>query len=390
MSIINRQSISVGVVAAMLIACGPPDVPVAPAASKLSAAAAHPGNAGGNKLVKVMTQNLYLGAELGPAMQPDLSPLAFMQATTAVWQMVNRNDFGLRAQAIAAEIAAERPELVGLQEAYTWKYRDAADAPADEVVVYDYVPQLLAALAARGVVYRAVASVTLFDFEAPIIKSLDPFAIAFVHTTDHGVILAREDVATARGEGHVYQAALPLSVQGQSLSIPRGWVRVDVKHQGEWFTFVSTHLEAYHWYVRWLQAQELAAAVSAIPGRVVMLGDLNSDPAYADARQRLAYETLVGAGLGDSWSALHPDDPGYTSPYAEDLTIEAITLGERIDHVLLKGPETPLAAGVVGAQVSDRVCGTNALGEAVCLWPSDHAGVWATIRLEDSMFQALQ
>src|SRR6266508_3175101 len=256
---VNRQSAAFGLFAALLVACGTSPAPVVPAASQLSAAAIDPGNAGGNKFVTVMSQNLYLGAELAPAMQPGLSDFEFLQATTSIWQMVNRNDFGLRARGVADEIAAQRPELVGLQEAYTWKFRDAAVAPEDAVVVYDYVSQLIAQLAARGVTYRVAASVALFDFEAPIVKSLDPFQVAFIRTTDHGVILAREDVMTVRGEGHTYSTELPISVHGQALSIPRGWVNVDVKHQGEWFTFASTHLEAFHPVVRALQAQELAA-----------------------------------------------------------------------------------------------------------------------------------
>src|SRR5690349_6861393 len=131
---VKRPSAALAFFSALLVACGAPPAPAVPASSPLSAAAIDPGNAGGNKFVTVMTRNLYLGAELGPAMQPGLSPDEFLQATTKIWQMVNRNDFGLRARGVADEIAAQRPELVGLQEAYTWTFRDAAVAPADATV----------------------------------------------------------------------------------------------------------------------------------------------------------------------------------------------------------------------------------------------------------------
>jgi hypothetical protein len=73
-------------------------------------------------------------------------------------------------------------------------------------------------------------------------------------------------------------------------------------------------------------------------------------------------------------------DPGCTSPYNEDLTIAEITLSERIDYVMVHGRLTPLEAGVVGTSQSDRIPVPDE--PDVALWPSDHAGVWATIRLD--------
>src|SRR5512141_112320 len=69
--------------------------------------------------VPVLTRNLYLGADLTPVIQAT-DGAQFLAATTAVWAMVQRNDFHVRARAIADEIAWTQPALVGLQEAYTW------------------------------------------------------------------------------------------------------------------------------------------------------------------------------------------------------------------------------------------------------------------------------
>ncbi|WP_242345861.1 endonuclease/exonuclease/phosphatase family protein [Anaeromyxobacter terrae] len=360
-------------VAAALAACGPAAAPnLSTSTDAISASAVDPGNAGGNRLTTVMSRNLYLGAELGPAIAAtNLDD--FLKATTEIWAMVQTNDFSVRAQGIADEIAAARPEVVGLQEAYTWTFRTAAQAPEDATVVYDYVPQLIDALAERGLHYRAAASVTLFDFEAPI---LTPEGLAFVGITDHGVILAREDVTAVNPSAHVFDTLLPLNVFGAPpMKLPRGWVSVDVKDQGEWYRFVSVHLEAYYAPVRVAQAMELAAALAEVPGRLIVAGDLNSDPGTEGAG------VLVGSGLADLWPALHSGEPGFTSPYHENLTFEEVTLDERIDYVLFRGDLTPIFADVVGEELGDRVGG---------LWPSDHAGVVGTFRLEEPRFLVLR
>lgn len=376
--------------AAVLAACGGSGPGGAASATPISASAVDPGNAGGNKLLTVASWNLYLGAELGPVLRAG-SQDELLQASTAAWAMVIRNDFHVRAAAVAEQIASARPDLVGLQEAYTWRY---GETPETMQVVYDYVESLLGELAARGLRYRVAARTTLTDLDAPVIRSLDPFALAYVRGTDHEIILAREDVKTANPESHVFEHLLQVSVLGQPLDVKRGWASVEVKHQGVWVRFASTHLEAYHPYYRALQAAELADALKDETRPVVLVGDLNSDPLDATAvdgvPNALAYQTLLaGAGLTDTWLAVHPDEPGFTSPFPEDLTVPEIALDERIDHVLFRGALTPRAMSVLGTDPSARACGTSLAGEAVCLWPSDHAGLAATLRLEDPRFLVL-
>jgi len=68
--------------------------------------------------ITVMSQNLYIGADLVPAMtalqQGDRTGAAI--AVAEIWDGVHKRDFGSRAQTFAAEIATEQPALVGLQE----------------------------------------------------------------------------------------------------------------------------------------------------------------------------------------------------------------------------------------------------------------------------------
>src|SRR4051794_283415 len=63
----------------------------------------------------VMTQNLYLGSSLAPALTAT-SPAAFVAAVAQIYTTVQYTDFPARAEAIADEIEANKPDLVGLQE----------------------------------------------------------------------------------------------------------------------------------------------------------------------------------------------------------------------------------------------------------------------------------
>jgi endonuclease/exonuclease/phosphatase family metal-dependent hydrolase len=347
----------------LLAACGAQE-PLATSATAIRAAA--PALAGGNKVVGVMSRNLYLGAELGPVIQAQGLP-QFLGATTAVWAMVERNDFHLRAQAVANEIAAARPALVGLQEAYTWWKQG--------VVQFDYVPELVGALAERGVGYRPVISVPLFTFDAPILTG------ETVRMQDHLVILAREDVTTANPEGAPYPdpVLLPLTVLGTPLLVQRGWATVDVKYRGEWIRFATTHLEAYDPRPRVAQAQVLVmqlAGVAAKHGPLpeILVGDLNSHPGEEGEA------ILAAAGFEDAWPVVHPDDPGLSCCWLEDLTIgspPAPPFYERIDYVLTRGLFEPRTAAVTGSDPASRVGG---------LWPSDHGGLEATLRIGDPRF----
>src|SRR5688500_11275833 len=135
-----------------------------------------------------MVRNVYLGADLTPlAAAPDRD--TFERNAAARYQTVLNNDFRTRAKALAAEIRASKPDLVGVQEAAVWRrgadgVKDGAQTPATQVV-YDSTKLLLKELAARGVRYRLVAGRDWFDFEAPTALGFD------VRLTQRDVILVR-------------------------------------------------------------------------------------------------------------------------------------------------------------------------------------------------------
>ena len=78
----------------------------------------------GEAKVKVMTRNLFLGADLGPG----IDAKNFDELKDAAGQILNQvdeNKFQVRAKGLATEILRKKPDLVGLQEAALWR-----DAPA--------------------------------------------------------------------------------------------------------------------------------------------------------------------------------------------------------------------------------------------------------------------
>ncbi|HET9552704.1 MAG TPA: endonuclease/exonuclease/phosphatase family protein [Anaeromyxobacteraceae bacterium] len=346
--------------------------------------------AGGKKLVTVMTRNLYLGADINKVMNPPAIPgvpgeVALAVTADALWETVQANDFPSRARALAAEIAAIRPDLVALQEASLYRLGPGLACqghlvPPEEVAL-DYLAILTAELAARGTPYRVAAQVENFDGTLCALK-LDPATgqpvrALDVRLTDRDVVLVRGDlpVRDARAANYVARATFSVpGVTGLDITIPRGWASAEVKVRGEWLRFVGTHLEEEVGplgIVQMAQAEELAALLAHEPLPVILAGDFNAFPGGPTTSHAL----LRAAGFHDAWELLRSEDPGPTCCFAEDLRSGA--LETRIDLVWLRGGLLPWSIARTGA---------TALTPAG-LHPSDHAGVAARALLLDPRFE---
>ena len=342
-------------------------IAVAAAFAAPAAQAEQPHPFAGDRQVTVMTRNLFLGTDLNPIFQAPSLPALF-GAVGAGWAQVQANDFPARAQAIAGEIASAKPDLVGLQEAMLYRPEVPPDGAATptQTVAYDFVNLLEDALAQRGLAYEAVSVFTGTDAELPagLPPTLD------VRLTDHVVVLARADEKTAdlklsNPQSGRYAAALTVQTVAGPVTLPRGWASVDVKIRGKSFRFVTTHLEAFSPLIRNPQAAELLAGPADTELPVVLVGDLNSGPGFDLG----AYGILLGGGFSDAWNG----GLGLTCCHAVDLHKPSPTLTKRIDLVLTRGGFETVSADVVGEEPGDRT--------STGLWPSDHAGVVAGLRL---------
>jgi endonuclease/exonuclease/phosphatase family metal-dependent hydrolase len=328
------------------------------------------------RTVNVMTQNLYLGADINPAIAAVATgnPAIFIPAVSQFWANVRATNFLERAGAIAAEIAAAQPDLVGLQEAELYRTGPALNpAPATHVEL-DFVQVLLDRLATRGQHYAVVAAVNNFDAEVPAFTS--PGVLQDLRLTDRDVLLARTDLPpgqfrVSNAQAHNFVATLVLPFATGPFAVPRGWVSADVTTRGRTVRVVSTHLDPISPLVQVAQAAELVAGPAHTPFPVVLIGDFNSpaDPTSVDATPTYAF--LRGAGLRDAWVDTHPGDLGYTWGQAPNLLNAVSSFTERLDLVLFRGDAQAFATDIVGDAQSDRTPSG--------LWPSDHGGVTATL-----------
>ena len=321
----------------------------------------------------VMTRNLYIGVELGRIAGPfNLVPFQVADAFARVQQ----SNFTERAQTIADEIAKVQPHLLGLQEVSLIRIQTPGDAivggttPAMSVYA-DYLEILLQALAQRGLSYYVAAVTQDFDIEAPMVTSPAP-TFSDVRLTDREVILARSDVQVSNPQERNYTAA---SLFLGAIPLTRGWASVDATVGGRTFRFVATHLQPDDLpgagSVQVAQAAELLAEQANALVPIVLAGDFNS---AANGSTTSTYGMITAAGYGDAWLASRKGAPGYTCCQTEDLKNRASQLDTRIDLILFSGTISALGASLIGHVPAARTSSG--------LWPSDHAGVYAGLRLE--------
>ena len=372
-------------------------------AALLLASLASPALAGSNDKpqvgppVDVMTQNLYVGADLFRLVSPP-SPECAPFAGTALLipcqaaetlAVVDRTNFPERAAAIADEVKKEKPDLIGLQEVSLIRTQSPSDfltnpLPNATTVRYDYLEILLDALATEGLHYYVAAEIQEADVELP---ALAGFAgnvpqLFDVRLTDRDVILARRGVETANATVANYAPGnqLTLNIGGLPVEFTRGWTAVDATVKDKTYRFVNTHLEVGGDAapIRNLQAIELATVLSTETLPVILVGDFNVSPHEGDSPPGLpsAYATLTGAGYVDAWTVRNgPAGPGYTCCQSETLDNKKSNLDERIDLIFVRNADGlgPTKVEVIGDERRDKTRSG--------LWPSDHAGVVAKLHI---------
>jgi endonuclease/exonuclease/phosphatase family metal-dependent hydrolase len=340
--------------------------------------------------VAVMTRNVYLGADLGPAINAT-STNEFIDANGQILRDVDTNNFPVRAKGLADEILGKDPDLVGLQEVALWRTGPVNDlAPITReftatTVKYDYLELLLGELNQGRDRYRVVVVQTEFDFEAPADYNGIPGDGDLPGLNDNGeingrltmrdVILARTGgtVKTANATGGNFETLFTAVVSGIPISVERGWTQVDARVRGSgWFRFVNTHLEAFgDPAIRAAQAAELVAPGGPATGDlpVILVGDLNSDDDTVQGGDRLAYLVLLDAGF----RARSTDDPLSCCLHTDillDVFGSVTDFDHQVDHVLTDDPDvTLLRSAVTGLQPVNGY------------WDSDHAGVFSVLQV---------
>jgi hypothetical protein len=385
-------------IAGLVLAVGcNPDAPTGPPLADQSALAfasqaAGPAEAG---RIGFMQWNVYIGAAIEDAL--GVPPEQIQYAAGTAFAQVLSNDFASRAAAIGEEADRFQPHLIGFQEVTLFEVFNGVDFAR----ILDYEAMLLTAL---GPDYATVA--TSENFQTPVLPVTLPSVSCFadqscapppdcafvgecmlVRLTDFDLVVARTDVTTDNPQAHRYTYNLgdgPFADPSIPFPIYRGWASIDATVGGRQFRFASTHLEPADLpdgsivpaleQLQRLQAGEFAALIGTdLP--VVAVGDFNSD-AYGSSTA--TYQDLLGYGFEDAWSQ---SGDGMTCCQSEDLADRKSIRDRRVDLIMLRGDFGLLEPGI-RAGVRTRVLGSrDADLTETGLWPSDHAGVLAIMKL---------
>jgi hypothetical protein len=338
------------------------------------------GGKGGPK-VTVMTRNVFLGADLGPALAATTLDEA-INGAGVIWKEVEATNFPERAVPLAREIRRSKADLVGLQEVALWRQQIPSDlgAPPSGIgkpatdVKYDFLALLLQELGGK---YRVVNVQEEFDEELPVdLDGSNATGGAFGAELDgrltmRDVILARKGSKVKTGStagAHFRNMFVPIVGGAIPIPVERGWVSVEARVGGSGkreFRFVNTHLEAFgEDTIREAQARELFAPGGPLDTQkqVILVGDINSgteERHNIHGTDQLAFRALLDFGMHDN-GAVH-------SCCYSNLFDPTQVFDHTVDHVLTKPALATKRAYVTGNDPAERTPSG--------LWPSDHGGV---------------
>lgn len=376
--------------------------------------------------VGVMTRNVYLGADLGPAIRAT-SLSNFFEANGQILRDVDANNFPVRARGLAAEINSKAPDVVGLQEVALWRIGDPGpprvkpgNAPEEfntRTVKYDFLALLMAQLNKGKKRYEVVKVTTEFDFEGPAnYDDSDSVPEINGRLTMRDVILARvgAGVRWSNVQGENFSIFYNPVISGLPVSVDRGWNSADFRvRNAPPFRFVNTHLEAFgddknkvvdcmvpplapfatnQVSIRCSQAKELyETVIGPSPLPVIALGDFNSNdesawdpncPSPANVEGTLvgnnggvcgdefAYRALTTLGMRN----VSTSDPLSCCLNSDILTAEnggPEDFDHHIDHILTRNMDR---VRLLNSSVSG-------LAPVNGFWNSDHAGVYSKLRI---------
>jgi endonuclease/exonuclease/phosphatase family metal-dependent hydrolase len=313
------------------------------------------------KVLTVMTQNVYLGSSLDPALAAS-SQEEFLEAVAFIYGTVLFTNFPERAGAITDTIDRYRPDIIGLQEVSKWTSVGPGAPPT-----LDFLEILQLNLAARGLNYVVAAVSDNAEIgPVPQLFMCDAIFACFVTLNDRDVILVNADnphLQINDSASGLYVAQLQVPTAVGPISFDRGWAYIDATYRGKEFRFVNTHLElAAAAPYQEAQGQEFLFGPANTGGTVIAVGDFNS---AADGSTTSTYGDLTSGFFRDAWPRWRRY-PGYTCCQSSALVNPVSELSSRIDLILTMGR----ARGFLTQRVGHRT-----FQDIPPYWASDHAGV---------------
>lgn len=310
--------------------------------------------------IKVVDQNMYLGADLSPIfLTGDLSLVE-----PAIQEIIASN-YPARAEALAKMIKILRPHVVCLQEAWIFEFLPAG-------ISWDFKELLLDALG--GDYKEVVTNESLMEIN--LRESLG------VRIKDQDVIIAKKYLEIVGDPETIVfedQLTLPLPAPINSVTVSRGLSTVRLKIRGAEYLIANTHLEAFHPGVRLSQAEQIIDELNGLTEPIVLAGDFNAEPGWP------AYDAII-AEFDDAWPPrlIGRRNTGFTFG-RDDLISNDAVFDERIDFVFTRNHRAVTLVGLtVGKSEfskTDPVPYPPDFTSLIRLWPSDHLGLFFTLIL---------
>jgi endonuclease/exonuclease/phosphatase family metal-dependent hydrolase len=334
---------------------------------------------------QALSLNMYIGfgqdVLSGDLTDPDRLAAALQRALATFQQ----TDAQARIGAMARFIAAEQPDVVGLQEVVAVILTRGTPDTSDDAAFIDFLEDLQEGIQrGAGLRYRAFVNVNnVLEGRLNILGRLEPFRL-----TEADVVLVHPDLQAQQiGTGLSFMARMPIgrvwTEQGLvERRLVRGAQHVRVTKRGRGVDVFNTHLEIFGEMGEGLPFQEAQAAelvdyiatqtAGAADRDVVLIGDMNN------VSGSLTHSLLTGAGLVDTFAAAGAG-AGLTCCQSGDLSNVQSTATVRIDYVFFRpGSGAALELRESRVVLDSRVPRSVGTGQ---VWPSDHFAVLAEFAL---------
>ncbi|MBD3669760.1 MAG: endonuclease/exonuclease/phosphatase family protein [Gammaproteobacteria bacterium] len=345
---------------------------------------------GHNGQLRVMTQNLYIGADVTSII--DTSNVAEIPVRVHdAFSKVDASNFESRAEAFVEQVRDARPDVIGLQEVSLIRVQEVSDFMLGnpvlaEEVHKDYLEIVMDELADEGLRYEIAGVVTNVDSELPAFGALEPGdspSMYDLRLTDRDVILVRKGIDVSEVMPHNFTFNIYYSTPLGAITYTRGAIAIKAEIGDHSYRVINTHLEVRFddeiAIMQAIQMQELLGLYAGEDLPMIVMGDLNSDP--LDTPDTLVgmptpYQQMLMSGFTDLWE-VGGEGNGFTCCRSELLDNLDEPLLQRIDYIFVKdGSEDPVfsqsrktkAYTFVEVTDEDR-------------WYSDHDGVFAKIKL---------
>ena len=262
--------------------------------------------------VTVMSRNIYLGADVGRALEliPNLPA-----AAQYMWDQVKQTDFSKRAKILAREINQSSPDVIGLQEATIWYCKKYPWSK--KVEVFNFTEQLLDNLNGRyelvskdgvkalnpGFSINPIPFLTKVNDEQTFKEVFGRSSAACGFETGDALLVKKSDNLEVIEVGNSeYEDSYP--IVPTIMTIYRGYSWADIKVNGVPTRFVTTHLESL-WDENKVpnsakQAMQLVSDLSNTKMPVIVMGDFNDNPTDKGIKEVLNSKgTMEEVGLED-------------------------------------------------------------------------------------------